>query len=142
MTDWREPYRSMDAAGGPDTASQVGWGWLVAIARAEHDRDPAGLELDHPTDGAVRCVLYRGTKPIAAFFVTRDPMNFAQLFRWLAPDPAVATILREARDEIEGAMSVYADHPDGMGSAYREASKIRRRLDAVIDGTPNPGAVD
>ncbi len=85
MTDWREPYRSMDASGGPDTAGQVGWDWLLAIARAEHNRSPKGLELDHPVDGAVRCVLYRDCRPIAAYFLVRDPMNFAQLFRWRAP---------------------------------------------------------
>jgi len=85
--DWRQPYRSMDASGSPDSAGQVGHSWLVDIARAEHARDPRGLELDHPiAPGANYAVLYRDRVPIAAYFIVRDPMNFAQLFRWRAQE--------------------------------------------------------
>jgi hypothetical protein len=77
----------MDAGGGPETAGQVGWDWLRAIAHAEHDRNPSGLELDHPqTSGGHHAIIYRDCKPIAGYFVVRDPMNFAQLFRWVSPD--------------------------------------------------------
>lgn len=78
----------MDASGSPDSAGQVGWDWLLPIARAEHGRCPRGLELDQPRLGADggSCVLYRDQKPIAAYFVIRDPMNFAVLLRWKAAD--------------------------------------------------------
>ena len=39
-------------------------------------------------------VLYRDRYPIAAFFVARDPMNFAQLFRWRAPHRACRALSR------------------------------------------------
>lgn len=83
LDDWRQPYRSRDAGGSPDSATHVGHRWLLDIARVEYGRDPAGLDLDHPVvPGANYAVIYRDRKPIAAYFVVRDPMNFAQLFRW------------------------------------------------------------
>lgn len=83
MADWRLPYRSMDAGGSPESAGQVGWDWLHDIARAEHDRDPHGLELDQPLCAEPKhCALYRGCRLIAAYFIIRDPMNFAVLIRW------------------------------------------------------------
>lgn len=84
---WMLPYRSMDASGSAESAGQVGWDWLREIATAEHEREPRGLEIDQAplgNDGGAN-VLYRDRKPIAAFFVFRDPMNFAQLVRWKAP---------------------------------------------------------
>jgi hypothetical protein len=87
MSDWREPYRSQDASGSPESAGQVGWEWLHAIIREEHDRDPRGLELDEQPEranGMRYTALYRGTKPLAAYFVVRDQMNFAVLYRWKA----------------------------------------------------------
>jgi hypothetical protein len=83
--DWREPYRTMDASGTPDSAGQVGHAWLIDIAMAEHRRSPAGLEIDTPTRKH-HAALYRDCKLIAAYVVIRDPMNFAVLIRWKAPD--------------------------------------------------------
>lgn len=90
MDDWRTPYRSMDASGSPESAAQVGWDWLLPIVRAEHARDPRGLELDHPragSDSRATC-LYRNCRLIAAAVVIRDPMNFAVLIRWKAEGTA------------------------------------------------------
>lgn len=87
MEDWQKPYRSMDAGGSPESAGQVGWDFIREIARAEYERDPSGLELDHPrmgTDGGT-IALYRDQKVIAAACLFRDPMNFAVLIRWKAP---------------------------------------------------------
>lgn len=64
--DWRRPYRSIDAGGSPESAGQVGHRWLVALARKEHERSPAGLELDHPPNGN-HSALYRDCKLIAAY---------------------------------------------------------------------------
>lgn len=86
LGDWTVPYRSQDASGSADSAGQVGYAWLIAIARREHARDPRGLELDNPRmgpDGGAT-VLYRGTTLLAAAMVFRDPMNFAVLVRWKA----------------------------------------------------------
>lgn len=87
MNDWRAPYCSMDQSGSTHSAGQVGWSWIREIAIAEHERDPAGLELDQPRpEQGSTCILYRDRKPIACFWVARDAMNFAQLFRWLPAD--------------------------------------------------------
>ncbi len=84
--DWREPYRSMDASGSPEAAGQVGWNWLSEVAQQERDRGAALLEILTTPLGAdgKSGVLYRSTKPVAAYFVVRDPMNFAVLYRWMA----------------------------------------------------------
>lgn len=79
--DWREPYRSMDESGSPECAGSVGHAWLVAIAREEHGRSPRGLEIDQ-----MGRALYRDHKLVAAYHVIRDPMNFAVLIRWRAPE--------------------------------------------------------
>lgn len=86
---WLEPYRTMDAGGSPDTVGQVGHSWLIDIARAEHDNDPAALEIDMPrlTEDGTAQILYRGPKILAACFIVRDPMNFAILFRYRATHP-------------------------------------------------------
>lgn len=42
-------------------------------------------------------------------------------------------LLGEATEEIRGAASHYADHPDGMGSAYRAASDLARRIEAFVE---------
>lgn len=38
-------------------------------------------------------------------------------------------LIAEAAEEISGAASHYADHPDGMSQAYREAAILARRLE-------------
>lgn len=86
MGDWREPYRSRDASGSPDSAGQVGWNWLSEVAQQERTNDAVLLEIQTTklgTDGQAG-VLYRSTRPIAAYFLVRDPMNFAVLYRWKA----------------------------------------------------------
>lgn len=87
--DWTMPYRSIDAGGSPESAGHVGHAWLVAIAREEHARSPAGLDFDHPPLGH-HSALYRDCKLIAAYTVIRDPMNFAILLRWRANAPGSA----------------------------------------------------
>jgi hypothetical protein len=90
VAGWLEPYRSRDAAGSPECALDVGWAWLDQIAVAERDTDPGALLIETPplpSDGG-SAVLYRGTSPIAAFFVIRDPLNFAILFRWQHAHPS------------------------------------------------------
>jgi hypothetical protein len=83
--DWWKPYRTRDASGSADSAAQVGWDWLNAIASDEQGMNPDALMIDSPhMDGGNSAVLYRNRKPIAAMFVIRDQMNFAVLFRWRA----------------------------------------------------------
>jgi hypothetical protein len=85
--DWRKPYRSQDESGSPEAAGSVGHAWLVEIARAEHAANPRGLEVDFPICARPKHgVLYRDCALIAAYFVIRDPMNFAILIRWRAEE--------------------------------------------------------
>lgn len=97
-SDWRRPYRTMDAGGGPDTAGVVGWNWIGELAAKERDADAAALTISGEplgSDGRVT-TLYRGTKLLAVATVFRDEMNFAVLVRWRADDAACAR--REARE--------------------------------------------
>ena len=82
MRDWLQPYRSIDASGSPDAAGNMGRAWFDAICAVEMHTNPMSLLVEASEHATV---LYRDLKPIAAFFVARDPMNFAQLFRWRAP---------------------------------------------------------
>lgn len=123
---WLEPYRTMDAGGSPETAGQVGHSWLIDIARAEHDNDPAALEIDMPrlTEDGTAQILYRGPKVIAACFIVRDPMNFAILFRYLAHPPLAQSVDPVA---VTSVAPVHADDCEAM---------IRPRADCTCCPTP------
>lgn len=112
---WLEPYRTMDAGGSPETAGQVGHSWLLDIARAEHDNDPAALEIDMPrlTEDGTAQILYRGPKVIAACFIVRDPMNFAILFRYRTT-PA-GEVVQIGDDKFETIAAAFAKEFYGPG---------------------------
>lgn len=84
--DWTAPYRSIDAAGSPATATAVAWAWIDECA------DTLGKllgvdELLVETSGQGDChvvALYHRTKPVAVATIFRDPMNFTLLVRWKA----------------------------------------------------------
>ena len=87
MTDWRLPYRSMDASGGPETATAVGWAWIEAEGlRAQAWFGGAVcIETTSNSEGTTVIALYRATRLIACATIFRDPMNFAVLVRWREP---------------------------------------------------------
>lgn len=99
MSDWREPYRSMDAGGSDTAAENVGWRWIEDISRQmKLLYGPDDLLIESPAlpgDGRV-IALYLATKPIAVATIFRDQMNFAILIRWKAANgslpPAGGTI--------------------------------------------------
>ena len=86
--DWRQPYRSMDAAGSPEAAENVGWRWIedLAVQQRSAAGDPAGITIESPSLGSDgrAIALYSGTRLIALASIFRDPMNFAVLVRWRA----------------------------------------------------------
>jgi hypothetical protein len=89
-SDWRRPYRSMDASGGPDTAETVGRAWIEAIAADECDVGTVFIESPRLGGDGRAIALYRGTDLLALASIFRDPMNFAVLVRWRADDAARA----------------------------------------------------
>lgn len=88
MSDWREPYRSMDAGGSDSAAENVGWRWIEEIAaQMKPIYGAMRLLIESPAlpgDGRV-IVLYLDTKPIAVATIFRDQMNLAILVRWRMP---------------------------------------------------------
>lgn len=86
VEEWQKPYRTMDAAGSPESASSVAWEWINRLAEASPDGtgfiENTQLGADN---GAI--ILYRGSKPYAVATVFRDAMNFAVLVRWKDPVP-------------------------------------------------------
>lgn len=104
--NWRKPYRSMDASGGPDTAVAVGWAWIEEIAREPSHYHPTELRIESPTlPGEGRVIaLYRRQSPIAVATIFRDAMNFAVLVRWKAP-----TSLDYEMERVERGLAVIRD---------------------------------
>jgi hypothetical protein len=95
VEDWREPYRSMDASGAPDTAGDVGWKWineLAVQAQQAAGEDGGRIFIECPTLGgdAFAMALYDGQTLIALASVFRDPLNFSVLVRWRKEEPAPA----------------------------------------------------
>jgi hypothetical protein len=87
QADWRVPFRSMDAQGGPETAGGRGWDWITAVGmRLRSQGRNVSVECGPARDtaGPFTMQLYEGTALIACATVFRDPMNFAVLVRWLA----------------------------------------------------------
>ena len=87
MTDWREPYRTVDESGSPEAAGTVGWNWIAELATRERARSAPVLLMteSHPVQGGGRVTtLYRGTELLAVATTFRDSMNFTVLVRWAA----------------------------------------------------------
>lgn len=119
---WLKPYRTMDASGSPDSAGQVGWNWLSDVAQQERASDAVLLEIvTSPIDADGKSgVLYRSTKPIAAYFVVRDPMNFAVLYRWhVLGDRHAPTVTDDPLSRLGAAL---------VSESWHEPAKLNSQL--------------
>lgn len=94
MSNWREPYRTMDASGSPTAAGVVAWDWISDLAQQERKKDAALLLIEStPVEGGGRVTrLYRSTTLLAVATTFRDDMNFTVLVRWKAPNAIEAMI--------------------------------------------------
>lgn len=126
-TDWRLPYRSMDASGSPETAGAVGLAWIEGLATSLiGDGAGEGLWIDYPSAGGssrVTC-LYRGTHLLACATVFRDQMNFAVLVRWRLPEEFDCDRCNMAEPSRIGCLA--ADCPSRIGRYIHEGWPTER----------------
>jgi len=140
----------------PDHADLVVW----LLAQLEYEPPiPSTAEVEELLARLSTAIMASGGNPLAVD-ARKMLAKLAELLRWAMRQHFVSEEMRRqlgrqlgeahvflalARTEIGYAMQTYADHPDGMGDAYRAASATARQIEQLLEShglKPEPASRD
>lgn len=137
--EW-ESVRSMDESGSPESVGCIAQKWIDERAQ-EVSRLFGPERCEITQEPAKALILSVDRKPWYVATTWRDPMNFAQLVRWMATggNPAVTAIATDTtpsrgeptEDEIVGIINLVTEL-DELDALDKAVPEVQRHVEAII----------